>query len=257
MFKRNNKELSKYIQTKKQKTPKIKDSNKLATIIVFIILFLAFFGQEAYNIIKGLNLSTDDLFTQININEYIKNPFTETDFTNAKQKLSDVGLTQIANQYILSNFENNTQTPTTNLQLTKAEFESLIVPLYYSKSGKQFTIYEFVVSLFDSNSNLAKINICYAFNLKINLYNLNIDEIIYCQDVYQVDLICYDIKHTNSDVLNINKDYVKNEDIISNTDDMFNNFINYLFNKTDTSSLLNQLKFSNMGISEHIIELKI
>ena len=276
---------------KNEKTLKVKSGCKkrLPTFITFLILFILFFGFQAYSLYGSFNLKVDDLIYSININEKLEQPFTEADLNNAKTKLGAVGLTTLANQYIISNLENNPQSPTANLNLTIGEFASLLVPIYYAKFGKSTTIYELIVSKSTSekttqellqkqqieklnalnlhynqsitnqnnndenNENIYAIKITSSFIVNIKIYNIKINEPLYVTEIYEYDQTQNTLVLKNYEMLNVNTNYIKKADIEkSKTEENFiQSFLRYAFLVSEVEkNYIQQLNYSNFTINE-------
>lgn len=252
LSRKNKKELDQILKNEKKLKYKSGCKKRMPTTITILILFAIFFGFQAYALYGSINLKVDDLIYSININEKLEQPLKDADLASAKTKLNIVGLTTLANQYIISNLENNQQTPTQNLDLTQSEFASLLVPIYYAKFGKSTTIYELIVSKSTSeettqelqqkqqieklnalnlnynqystnqntngenkenNDNIYTIKITSSFIVNIKIYNIKINDPLYVTEIYEYNQTQNTLVLKNYEMLNVNTNYIKKADI--------------------------------------------
>lgn len=261
MFNKSHKKLNSIFKSSKLDKVKNGCRNNMATIIVFTILMAIFLGYQITTFTGYPNLDIDDLIYDINIEQELTTPFTDNDLTNAREKLQSVGLTTLANQYIITNLESNTQTPTSSLMLTKAEFASLLVPIYYAKYGKSTTIYEIdITQKTDSTTDYA-IKITSSSKLNFRLYDIKIDEQLYITEYYDLKITTpksYEITYNDFDLLNVNKKYISKQDIEeSKTDENFIElFVHYIFiTNNETKSYITQLNYNNFNMQDSNIIL--
>ena len=286
---KNKKELDQILKNEKKLKYKSGCKKRMPTTITILILFAIFFGFQAYALYGSINLKVDDLIYSININEKLEQPLKDADLASAKTKLNTVGLTTLANQYIISNLENNQQTPTQNLDLTQSEFASLLVPIYYAKFGKSTTIYELIVSKNiseettqklqqkqkveklnalnlhynqssinqnnngENNDNIYTIKITSSFIVNIKIYNIKINDPLYVTEIYEYNQTQNTLVLKNYEMLNVNTNYIKKADIDkSKTEENFiQSFLSYTFlNKETSKNYIQQLNYSNFSMNE-------
>lgn len=252
LSRKNKKELDQILKNEKKLKYKSGCKKRMPTTITILILFAIFFSFQAYALYGSINLKVDDLIYSININEKLEQPLNDANLVSAKTKLNTVGLTTLANQYIISNLENNQQTPTQNLNLTQSEFASLLVPIYYAKFGKSTTIYELIVRKSTSeettqelqqkqqieklnalnlnynqystnqnnnieskenNDNIYTIKITSSFIVNIKIYNIKINDPLYVTEIYEYNQTQNTLVLKNYEMLNVNTNYIKKADI--------------------------------------------
>ena len=289
LSRKNKKELDQILKNEKKLKYKSGCKKRMPTTITILILFAIFFGFQAYALYGSINLKVDDLIYSININEKLEQPLKDADLASAKTKLNTVGLTTLANQYIISNLENNQQTPTQNLDLTQSEFASLLVPIYYAKFGKSTTIYELIVSKNiseettqklqqkqkveklnalnlhynqssinqnnngENNDNIYTIKITSSFIVNIKIYNIKINDPLYVTEIYEYNQTQNTLVLKNYEMLNVNTNYIKKADIDkSKTEENFiQSFLSYTFlNKETSKNYIQQLNYSNFSMNE-------
>lgn len=289
LSRKNKKELDQILKNEKKLKYKSGCKKRMPTTITILILFTLFFSIQAYSLYGSINLKVDDLIYSININEKLEQTLNDADLVSAKTKLKTVGLTTLANQYIISNLENNQQTPTQNLNLTQSEFASLLVPIYYAKFGKSTTIYELIVSKNTSeettqelqqkqqikklntlnlnysqsninqnnngenNDNIYTIKITSSFIVNIKIYNLKINDPLYVTEIYEYKQTQNTLVLKNYEMLNVNTNYIKKADIEkSKTEENFiQTFLSYTFLNNETNkNYIQQLNYSNFSMDE-------
>lgn len=226
----------------------------LPVFIVFFILFTAFFAYDAIQFVKILN-SNDDVFIDININDYITTPYTNDDFNSAKNKLKAVGLENLGNQYIITNLENNADIPNADLTLTGAEFESLLIPIYYAKYGKVITIHEMSISQNDDETYLIKT--IYQYRLSINAFTIKINHILYIEEDYLLDSSKNEIGLHNFKILNIKEEYKSQDEIkdANKSKGYLEEYYNYVFIKGENKTYIEQLNYNIFEIQGSEITL--
>ena len=206
----------------------------LPSILVFLVLFSIFFAHSiASNISSFTFKNVDDIIYKIDINEKITCPYTESDLNSALTKLNDVGLTSIStvNTYTLNKIKNNTATPTSNLVLTNAEYESIAIPIYYAMYGKSLTIHEIYFENQEDNS--VKIKVISSFILKLSLQIININDRIYISTYYLLKDNTLEL--VDAEFLNINTDAIKKEDIKPSDEPTDNSEQNITTDENDTN----------------------
>lgn len=272
MFNRKKKkELNELLKSEKKLKLQSGCKKRLPTTITILVLFMLFFGFQAYQLYGSINLKGDDLIYNINIDEKLEEPFSEINLNTAKSKLNEVGLTTLSNQYIVSNLENNVEIPISNLTLSTGEFASLLVPIYYAKYGKSTTIYELITtksiyqSTDESNTNdnadtdeMYNIRVTSSFMINIKIYNIKINEPLYVTEFYTFNKTQNTLTLTNYELLNVNKNYIKKSDIEkSKTEDNFiQSFLSYVFLKEDNQkNYIQQLNYSNFNIDQTTKEI--